>query len=232
MSSTTAVVTELQLSMISDDVGNCWRELGPRLEIAASKIRNLNDEYSTNRDRANALLIKWKQEKGTNALVGRLADHLKEIGRTDIAEELVGQHQKCSSSDCDSLTEERIRRSEVAKLITRQKDLEHEVAKLRIRLKDLEHEGEENECSHETRQEEREGPFKKKINVVKKLFETSSSELRESINYSRIRSKSDVSGKKLKQQNNETTTAAHAKRRNTYPIVETAPLLSNSEEEE
>ena len=102
--STTAVVTELQLSMISDDVGNCWRELGPRLEIAASKIRNLDEEYSTNRDKANALLIKWKEEKGSSALVGRLADHLKEIGRTDIAEKLLGK-QQCLKLDgsCTSL---------------------------------------------------------------------------------------------------------------------------------
>ena len=91
--STTAVVTELQLSMISDDVGNCWRKLGPRLEIDASKIRNIDDDYSTNRDKANALLIKWKEEKGSSALVGRLADHLKEIGRKDTAEKLLGKQQ-------------------------------------------------------------------------------------------------------------------------------------------
>ena len=96
--STTAVVTELQLSVISDDAGNCWRELGARLEIAASKIHNLNEEYSTNRDKANALLIKWKEENGSSALVGRLADHLKEIGRTDIAEKLLGK-QQCFKSE-------------------------------------------------------------------------------------------------------------------------------------
>lgn len=238
MNSTTAVVTELQLSMISDDVGNCWRELGPRLEIAASKIRNLDEEYSTNRDKANALLIKWKEEKGSSALVGRLADHLKEIGRTDIAEKLLGQHPTCSSSDCDSLTEKHNLKSEVAKSRIRQNDLEHELSTLRDRVKELENERqqkeecEENDGSKETRQEEREGRVKEKLKVLKKLFVTPSSELRQSINYSRIRSKSDVSGKKLEQQNNETTTAAHGKRRNTYPIVETAPLLSNSEDEE
>lgn len=101
----TAVVTEFQLSEISDDARNCWRELGPRLGVAASKIRNLDEEYSTNRDKANALLIKWKEEKGSSALVGRLADHLKEIGRTDIAEKLLGvsnvQLRTCSSSESD-----------------------------------------------------------------------------------------------------------------------------------
>lgn len=87
----TAVVSELQLSEISHDVGTCWRELGPRLTIDASKIHNLDEEYKTNRDKANALLIMWKEEKGANALVRSLAHHLKEIGRTSIAEKLLGK---------------------------------------------------------------------------------------------------------------------------------------------
>lgn len=87
----TAVVSELQLSEISHDVGTCWRELGPMLGIAAAKIHNLDEEYKTNRDKANALLIMWKEENGANALVRSLADHLEEIGRTSIAEKLFGK---------------------------------------------------------------------------------------------------------------------------------------------
>lgn len=87
----TAVVSELQLSEISHDVGTCWRELGPRLMIGASKIHNLDEEYKTNRDKANALLIMWKEERGANALVRSLAYHLKAIGRTSIAEKLLGK---------------------------------------------------------------------------------------------------------------------------------------------
>ena len=84
------VVTELQLSDISDDVGTCWREVGPKLLIKASKIHNLDDEYKNNRDKANALLILWKQQEGSNATVGRLADVLKSVGRRSIAERLLG----------------------------------------------------------------------------------------------------------------------------------------------
>ena len=85
------VVTELQLSDISDDVGTCWRELGPKLRIAASKIRNLDDEYSQNRDKANALLIMWREQVGSGALAGDLADALESIGRKSIAEKLLGE---------------------------------------------------------------------------------------------------------------------------------------------
>ena len=86
-----SLVTELQLSSICDDVGNFWRELGPKLEIASSKIQNLDEEYKYNRDKANFLLIMWKQQKGSEATAGRLADALESIGRKSIAERLLGK---------------------------------------------------------------------------------------------------------------------------------------------
>lgn len=85
-----SVVTELQLAEISDDVGTCWRELGPKLDIAACKIQNLDEEYKLNRDKANALLLIWKQKEGNCALAGILADALERIGRKSIAEKLLG----------------------------------------------------------------------------------------------------------------------------------------------
>lgn len=86
-----SVVTELQLAEISDDVGTCWRELGPKLDIAACKIQNLDEEYKLNRDKANALLLIWQQKEGSHALAGVLADALERIGRRSIAEKLLGE---------------------------------------------------------------------------------------------------------------------------------------------
>lgn len=80
----------MQLSDISDDVGTCWRVVGSNLLISASKIHNLDDEYKTNRDKANALLISWKQQEGSNATVGHLADVLDSVGKRSIAERLLG----------------------------------------------------------------------------------------------------------------------------------------------
>lgn len=85
----------MQLSDISDDVGTCWRELGPKLKIAASKIHNLDEEYRSNRDKANALLIIWKEQEGSSALAGRLADALESTGRKSIAEKLLGEWVSC-----------------------------------------------------------------------------------------------------------------------------------------
>ena len=84
------MVTELQLCDVSDDVGTCWREVGPKLHISSSKIHNLDEEYKSNRDKANVLLNLWKQQEGCNATVGQLADVLESIGRKSIAEKLLG----------------------------------------------------------------------------------------------------------------------------------------------
>ena len=91
------VVTELQLADISDVVGTCWRELGPKLKIAAAKIQNLDDEYRCNRDKANAVLLMWKQQQGNGAVAGRLADALESIGQKRIAEQLLGEWVSCVS---------------------------------------------------------------------------------------------------------------------------------------
>ena len=87
----TSVVTELQLSDISDDLGTCWRELGPKLDISAAKIQILDEDYRCNRDKANALLLMWKQKEGSSALAGRLADALVSIGKKCIAEKLLSK---------------------------------------------------------------------------------------------------------------------------------------------
>nr|XP_058943713.1 uncharacterized protein LOC131771864 isoform X4 [Pocillopora verrucosa] len=86
----TSVVTELQLSDISDDVGTCWRELGPKLDIPSAKIQNLDNDYYCSRDKANALLLMWKQKEGSSAVIGRLADALASIEKKCIAEKLLG----------------------------------------------------------------------------------------------------------------------------------------------
>ena len=80
------VETELLLSDISDDVGTCWRELGPKLDIPAAKIQNLDNDYRCSRDKANVLLLEW-----CSAVAGRLADALESIGKKCIVEKLLGE---------------------------------------------------------------------------------------------------------------------------------------------
>lgn len=42
-----------------------------------------------NKDRAMAILMKWKKREWHNATVGRLADVFEKVGRKDIAEILL-----------------------------------------------------------------------------------------------------------------------------------------------
>ncbi|PFX24977.1 hypothetical protein AWC38_SpisGene10453 [Stylophora pistillata] len=95
-----SVVSELQLSDISDDVGTCWRELGPKLDISAAKIQNLDDDYRCSRDKANNLLLMWKQKEGRSAVAGRLADALESIGKKCIAEKLLDNYKQKILRNC------------------------------------------------------------------------------------------------------------------------------------
>ena len=88
----TSVVTELQLLDISDDIGTCWCELGPRLDISLAEVQILDEEYLCNREKANALLLMWKQREGRSAVAGRLVDALLSIERKSIAEKLLGEY--------------------------------------------------------------------------------------------------------------------------------------------
>ena len=79
------------MSEISEEVGMCWKELGPKLKIKACEIHNIDEECRTNRDKANRLLLSWAQAKGCAATVGVLETALVNINRRRIAEKLLGK---------------------------------------------------------------------------------------------------------------------------------------------
>ena len=84
-----SVVTEEQLADISEDVGTCFKKLGPKLGIKASVIHNIDEEYKRNIDKANTMLLKWKHGKGSDAKVKYLMKALCDIDRKDIADKLL-----------------------------------------------------------------------------------------------------------------------------------------------
>ena len=86
-----AAVTETQLNDISEEVGNCWKDVGIKLGMSAARIKNIDEENRINREKALAILIGWKWKEGRNATVGKLADVLEKAERKDIAEKLLGE---------------------------------------------------------------------------------------------------------------------------------------------
>jgi len=82
--------THYRLPEIKEDVGTCWEDVGQALGIDQSILDNLKDDCRTNRDRANAVLLRWMDKNGKDATVECLACTLIQIGHKRIAEKLLG----------------------------------------------------------------------------------------------------------------------------------------------
>ena len=83
-------VTQRHISLICDEVGAAWRDLGAELRLGSPVVRNLNYDCNSNRDRAWGVIDKWIQRNPNEATVGNLEDALKKIGMGKAAQKLVG----------------------------------------------------------------------------------------------------------------------------------------------
>ena len=83
-------VTPDHVLKITDDIGTCWYDLGIVLEIKEAILRNLEDDYKFNRERARKVLQIWMDKNGQDAKVGLLAAALDTIDQRRIAEKLLG----------------------------------------------------------------------------------------------------------------------------------------------
>ena len=75
---------------ILEEAGNCWKELGAELQISESKLRNIETDHQRARDKASAVLEKWRDIKGRDATVGCLLDAFERSGQKRIADNLLG----------------------------------------------------------------------------------------------------------------------------------------------
>ena len=85
-----SVVTQRIATLFKEDIGNCWSDLGPFLEVPESEIRNIGNDYHKARDKGFALLQSWRDKERRKATVGRLESVLTAIGMKRIAEKLLG----------------------------------------------------------------------------------------------------------------------------------------------
>ena len=84
-------VTSIHLAHICEEIGSCWKEVGALLRVPTPAIKNINLDESSSYDKAWEVLQKWKQQEGGNATVGNLVDALVKIGKTSIAQKLLGK---------------------------------------------------------------------------------------------------------------------------------------------
>lgn len=85
-----SVVTQKLATRFKDPIGNCWKDLGPYLELPESELHNIDTDYVQAREKGGAVLQSWRDKKGCKATVGHLVSVLHKIGMKRIADELLG----------------------------------------------------------------------------------------------------------------------------------------------
>lgn len=79
-----------KLLPVTEELGNCWSQLGIALDLSQATVYNIFDDYKFNTQRANEVLRKWIEKQGNKANMGRLAVVLVGIGKSDIVHKLLG----------------------------------------------------------------------------------------------------------------------------------------------
>lgn len=85
-----SVVMDDQIIDILEELGTCWKTLGPILHVQAAKLQNIDTDGCDSKDKANNMLATWKQQEGKYATVGSLEQALLRIKRKDIADKFLG----------------------------------------------------------------------------------------------------------------------------------------------
>lgn len=85
-----SVVTQRLATLLKEDIGSCWSDLGPFLEVPESELRNIGADYVEAGPKGCAVLQSWRDRKGRKATVGRLVSVLTAIGKKRIADNFLG----------------------------------------------------------------------------------------------------------------------------------------------
>ena len=85
-----APVTDILIRLICGKVGADWRDLGTVLGLESAFLDNTDNDFKECREKAWAVLRKWRQKNGKEATVGILRNALVKIERRDVVDELLG----------------------------------------------------------------------------------------------------------------------------------------------
>ena len=84
------VATLKILLPVTEEIGNCWFQVGIALDLSEATLFNIWEDYKYNKHKAIQVLRTWTQKHGNNATMGRLAAVLVGIERRDIVHKLLG----------------------------------------------------------------------------------------------------------------------------------------------
>ena len=85
-----AVVSEALVLEICDEVGECWDDLGIKLNLSAAAVRNVDADFRRRREKAREILHIWMEKQGNAATVGSLEDALLALKKKATAQKLLG----------------------------------------------------------------------------------------------------------------------------------------------
>ncbi|XP_031556888.1 uncharacterized protein LOC116293564 isoform X2 [Actinia tenebrosa] len=85
-----SVVTDDKIIDILEELGTCWKSIGPILHINSAKLKNIDTDNSNSKDKASDMIATWKQQEGKYATVGTLEQALLRIKRKDVADKFIG----------------------------------------------------------------------------------------------------------------------------------------------
>ena len=76
---------------MDEELGSCWKEIGALLRVQTPAIENIKSDETSSKDRAWAVLQKWRHQEGKYATVGKLVDVLEKKKKIRIAQKLLGK---------------------------------------------------------------------------------------------------------------------------------------------
>jgi hypothetical protein len=87
-------VHECCLILVSDKLGNSWKDLGRKLSVCESQIQNISNDGQGQKEQGFDVLYTWKNSLGSEANVRSLTDALEKISRKDVADQLVNHYKE------------------------------------------------------------------------------------------------------------------------------------------
>ena len=75
--------------LLSEEIGNKWRDLARQLKFTEAVIDVIeSDKGASTNECCIAVIVRWTNQKGEDATVGKFAEALNKIGLRNVAEKL------------------------------------------------------------------------------------------------------------------------------------------------
>ena len=81
-------VEECCITLVSDALGNSWKNLARELDVSATNIENICEDHHGQKEQGIQAIVVWKQRLGGGSYVELLLRALENISRNDVVDQL------------------------------------------------------------------------------------------------------------------------------------------------